>query len=1131
MKFTVAAHLRWAHPCMKTEIEHPPMFLMKFIAALLAKFSPPVPNQGGRGDDVITGGNGRDKIYGRDGDDTLDGAGGNDKVYGGNGDDIVSGGSGNDHVDGGSGNDVLSGGTGNDHIDGGSGDDVIDGGDGKDLVHAGGGNDTVSGGDGDDHLHGGRGNDVVNGGAGRDFIDGDKGDDVLTGGAGSDHVKGGKGDDTAVYVMGDNAGSRDVYEGGKGVDTLRLDLTHAEWLRADVQQDVRDYLEFIDDHTGRRGEADGKWFTFSAFGLKAKEFENLKVVVDGVEIDPADQGVTANDDTFVTAGEDAAVSGSVLTNDLVPDLVASVTLVSGPAQGDLTFNADGTFTYDPGQAFNHLGAGETATQTFIYRVTDADGDSDEGVVTLTITGTNDGPVAAADVIAGGVEDMALVIPAGDLLANDTDADANDVLTIAAVGAPQGGTVAVDGNGDVVFTPAPNYSGPASFTYTVVDDAGAQSTATVTFEIEAAADQPVLTVQDVSGQAGQPLALDIAAALTDTDGSEVLSLTLSGLPAGSLLSAGTANANGTFTLTPGDLAGLTLTPPTGVSGDVTVQVTATATEQSNGASAAVTTAFILTLPVANQAPDDIALDNSHVLENEKGWVVGSLSVSDPDAGDSHVLAVSDARFEIVAGQLKLKDGLALDFEATPSVSVDVTATDAGGLSRTETFVITVDDVPDTVTQGGDLLIGSSGDDVIDGLGGDDTIYGLAGNDLLIGGAGNDSLYGGAGNDELIGGAGNNFLDGGDGDDILRGGNGNNTVLAGAGNDEIFLGDGDNYVDGGDGDDVVEAGEFGNGDNELIGGAGNDDLSAGDGDNRVFAGIGNDVVDLGDGDNYVEGGDGDDEILVGDGDNVIHGGAGDDLIDGLNGDNTIYGGDGDDLVIVDDGDNRIFGGAGNDDLDAGDGDNYIEGGDGDDIIIVGDGDNEIYGGAGDDDIETGYGENYIDAGDGDDFVTLDDGGSIVFGGAGNDDIWAYGGDNVIDAGDGDDIVETGDGDDTLIGGLGQDILIGGEGRDVFIYRSADESGAGAALRDVIEDFDAGGAGDSVDILDFSGFVTGVFAFLGDETHDFDGGGNTQARFNDQTKILEIDADGDAQVDMEIELTDTDGAALDDSDFNVT
>ncbi|MEQ9171473.1 MAG: Ig-like domain-containing protein [Rhodospirillales bacterium] len=1089
------------------------MFLLKLLAALVAKFSPPAPEKGSRGDDVIVGGNGRDKIDGRAGDDTLDGAGGDDKVYGGSGNDVIEGGSGNDRVSGGRGDDILSGGTGNDHIDGGRGNDVINGGDGRDLVHAGSGNDTVSG------------------GAGRDFIDGGKGNDVLSGGAGSDHVKGGKGDDTAVYVMGDNAGSRDTYEGGKGVDTLRLDLTQAEWMRADVQRDIRDYLEFIDDHTGRKGEADGKWFTFSAFGLKAKEFENLKIVVDGVEIDPTDQAVTAVNDLFTSAEEDSVVTGNVLANDVVPDLVKTVTLVNGPAVGSLTLNNDGTFAYDPGQAFNHLSAGDTATQTFTYRVTDADGDTDTAVVTIKITGTNDGPVAALDVVANGVEDTALVISAGDLLANDTDADANDTLTIGAVGNPQGGTVALDGNGDVVFTPAPNHSGPASFTYTVVDGAGAQSTATVTFEIEATADQPVLTVQDVTGQAGQPLALDIAAALTDTDGSEILSLTLSGLPAGSLLSAGTANGDGTFTLAPGDLAGLTLTPPTGVSGDVTVQVTATATEQSNGASAAVTAAFVLALPAANQAPSDIALDATSVLENEKGWVVGTLSVTDPDAGDSHTLAVSDARFEIVAGQLKLKDGIALDFEATPTVSVDVTATDAGGLNRTETFVITVDDVPDTVTQGNDLLIGSSGNDVIDGLGGNDTIYGLGGDDLLIGGAGHDSLYGGAGNDELVGGAGNNLLDGGDGDDILRGGNGNNTVLAGAGSDEIYLGDGDNYVDGGDGDDIVEAGEFGNGDNILIGGAGDDDLSAGDGDNRVFAGIGNDVVDLGDGDNEVDGGDGDDEILVGNGNNVIHGGAGNDLIDGLDGDNTIYGDDGDDLVIVDDGDNRIFGGAGNDDLDAGDGDNYIDGGDGDDIIIVGDGNNEIYGGAGDDDIETGYGENYIDAGDGDDFVTLDDGGAIVFGGAGDDDIWAYGGDNVIDAGDGDDIVETGDGDDILTGGLGQDILIGGEGRDVFIYRSADESGVGAALRDVIEDFDAGGAGTSVDILDFSGFVTGVFAFLGDETNAFDGGGNTQARFNDQTKILEIDADGDAQVDMEIELTDTDGAALDDSDFNVT
>jgi len=617
------------------------MFLKKLISWCFSKFTPAAYEIGGRGDDVIAGRYGRDRIFGRAGDDVLDGAGGNDVVFGGRGDDALYGGS------------------------------------------------------------------------GRDFLDGGKGDDWLRGGSGSDHVEGGKGDDTAVYVMTDNAGSRDVYEGGKDTDILRLELTGAEWARADVQQDVRDYLDFIADHTNRRGIADGKWFAFTAFGLKAREFEHLKVVVDGVEIDPE------------------------------------------------------------------------------------------------------------------------------------------------------------------------------------------------------------------------------------------------------------------------------------------------------------------APPPNQAPTEIALDGAPVRENEKGWVVGALSVVDPDAGDTHVLTVSDARFEIAGNVLKLKDGVALDFEAAPAVSVEVTATDAGGLSRTETVVVNVEDVPDTATQGDDLLAGSSGADVIDGL------------------------------------AGDNLLDGGDGDDILRGGNGANTVLAGAGADQVFLGDGDNTVDGGDGGDVVEAGD---GDNDLTGGAGDDDLAAGDGDNRVYAGLGNDRVDLGDGDNEVEGGDGED----------------------------------------------------------------------DDIIFVGDGDNEIRGGAGDDDIETGWGENFIDAGDGDDFVTLDDGGAVVIGGAGDDDIWAFGGDNAIDAGAGDDIVETGDGDDAITGGLGADSLIGGGGRDVFIYRADEESGVGAALRDVIDDFDAGGAGDAVDVLDFSAFAVGDFAFLGGETADFDGAGSTQARFNDATKILEIDADGDAQVDMEIELTGTDGAALDDGDF---
>lgn len=88
----------------------------------------------------------------------------------------------------------------------------------------------------------------------------------------------------------------------------------------------------------------------------------------------------------------------------------------------------------------------------------------------------------------------------------------------------------------------------------------------------------------------------------------------------------------------------------------------------------------------------------------------------------------------------------------------------------------------------------------------------------------------------------------------------------------------------------------------------------------------------------------------------------------------------------------------------------------------------------------------------------------------------------------------------------------------------------LRDVIQDFEAGTGSNAVDMLDFSAFSTGVFDFLGEETEAFTGTGNREARFNNQTKILEIDADGDAVADAEIELQNVDVANLDDGDFNV-
>ena len=100
--------------------------------------------------------------------------------------------------------------------------------------------------------------------------------------------------------------------------------------------------------------------------------------------------------------------------------------------------------------------------------------------------------------------------------------------------------------------------------------------------------------------------------------------------------------------------------------------------------------------SNQAPTDIALTNNTVAENATGAVIGTLSTVDPNAGDTHTYTVSDSRFEVVGGQLKLKAGESLNFEAGSAINVNVTSKDSGNLSITETFTINVTNVNEAPT---------------------------------------------------------------------------------------------------------------------------------------------------------------------------------------------------------------------------------------------------------------------------------------------------------------------------------------------------------------------------------------------------------------------------------------------------
>ncbi len=210
-----------------------------------------------------------------------------------------------------------------------------------------------------------------------------------------------------------------------------------------------------------------------------------------------DDAFTTDEDVQLAGGNVLADNGSGADSDDDGDpLTVNTTPVSGPANGTLVLNADGTFTYDPDPDFN-------GADSFEYEVSDGNGGTDVGLVSITVNPINDDPTAVDDNFVV-VEDS--VNNPLDVLANDDDApDTGETLTVTGVGAPnQGGSVAVNGTNDgLVYSPAPNFTGNETFTYDIADGNGGTATASVTVSVSAVNDAPVvdLDADDSGGTAG------------------------------------------------------------------------------------------------------------------------------------------------------------------------------------------------------------------------------------------------------------------------------------------------------------------------------------------------------------------------------------------------------------------------------------------------------------------------------------------------------------------------------------------------------------------------------------------------------------------------------------------------------
>jgi VCBS repeat-containing protein len=206
------------------------------------------------------------------------------------------------------------------------------------------------------------------------------------------------------------------------------------------------------------------------------------IIDGGVDIDPVARTLTINvtpvndapiaSNDSASGNEDTAITGSVLANDSdIDSPTLTATLASGPANGSLILNADGSFSYTPFANWN-------GTDSFTYTANDGALTSNVATVTLTVNPVNDVPAASGTTIAvNGNTTYTGSLPA----AVDADGDAVS-YSLAAQGA--NGTATVNPDGTFNYTPNAGFSGSDSFVFAINDGNGGSNVYTVAVNVAA-----------------------------------------------------------------------------------------------------------------------------------------------------------------------------------------------------------------------------------------------------------------------------------------------------------------------------------------------------------------------------------------------------------------------------------------------------------------------------------------------------------------------------------------------------------------------------------------------------------------------------------------------------------------------
>ena len=375
----------------------------------------------------------------------------------------------------------------------------------------------------------------------------------------------------------------------------------------------------------------------------------------------------------ISAPTDPDMDALTITIDSVPasgslnkangDLISSGTTLSVEDLTGLTFTPDTNVSSDI-----------VAMGSLSYTVTDTKGGSASSSVAISVNAIQDAPTIDSDGTVSVEENNTVVI---SVSGNDVD---EDTLIYSISGGSDGDFFQIDSSsGELSLLNKADFELPSDadtdnkYEVEVTVDDGNGNTVSQNLVVTVTDKDSVITLSSLSldeNSAGANIG-SLGSYIDDTSATDTVSYSVAG------------NGSELFEVVEGELK---LKADSSADFETLSSYELTITATSGTASTAFD--FNITINDVNDSPTAINLSSVGVSEKIDGAVVGTISTSDQDTGDTHTYVISDDRFEIVDGSLKLKAGNTVENATEPSIAITIISTDSAGVEFSQDFSISV-----------------------------------------------------------------------------------------------------------------------------------------------------------------------------------------------------------------------------------------------------------------------------------------------------------------------------------------------------------------------------------------------------------------------------------------------------------